>query len=98
MKTALVAKQKQNSKSARELFRSKFQRSLRECLRHGFVIEECFGLIWEETMDDVCLLENEQSEIYEELIAWARNLSLTVYAPFFTPVIHKKNGRNRAEP
>ena len=57
----------------KEQFRLKFQRSLHSCVRRGFSIEECFGLIWEETWEEVALSEREQSELYEELIAWAKN-------------------------
>ena len=53
-------------------FREKFQRSLRSCVRRGFSIEEAFGMIWVETWEEVSLSEREQSELYDELINWAR--------------------------
>jgi len=36
-------------------------------------LEECFGLIWEETLDEVSLTENEQRALYEELLLWAKS-------------------------
>ena len=57
----------------KEQFRQKFQRSLRTCVRRGFSVEESFGMIWEETWEEVALTEREQSELYEELIAWAKS-------------------------
>jgi hypothetical protein len=59
--------------SRKEQFRQKFQRSLRCCVRRGFSLEESFGMIWEETWEEVALTEREQAELYEELIAWAKN-------------------------
>lgn len=61
----------------KELFRARFQRSLRNCVRRRFSVAECFGLIWVETLDEVSLTEHEQSELYEELIDWAKKV------PFF---------------
>jgi hypothetical protein len=58
--------------SAKEQFRLKFQRSLRGCVRRGFSVEESFGMIWEETWEEVALSEREQAELYEELIDWAK--------------------------
>jgi hypothetical protein len=56
----------------KEQFRLKFQRSLRACIRRGFSIEESFGMIWEETWEEITLSEAEQCQLYEELIAWAK--------------------------
>jgi hypothetical protein len=58
--------------SSKEQFRLRFQRSLRSCVRRGFSIEESFGMIWEETWEEVALSEREQAELYEELIEWAK--------------------------
>jgi hypothetical protein len=59
--------------SRKEQFRQKFQRSLRSCVRRGFSVEESFGMIWEETWEEISLTEREQAELYEELIDWAKN-------------------------
>jgi hypothetical protein len=56
----------------KEQFRHKFQRSLRTCVRRGFSVEESFGMIWVETWEEVSLTEREQSELYEEMIEWAK--------------------------
>jgi hypothetical protein len=60
--------------SAKELFRARFERSLRSCLRRHFSIAECFGVIWLETLEEVALSDRDQSELYEELIDWAKYL------------------------
>jgi hypothetical protein len=54
-------------------FRQRFQRSLRSCLRRGFCVEEAFGLIWMETLEDVPISDTAQGELYEELILWAKS-------------------------
>ncbi len=56
----------------KEAFRRHFQRALRGCTRRGFSVEECFGLIWEETIELLPLSEADQGQLYEEMIAWAR--------------------------
>ena len=56
----------------KEQFRAKFQRSLRACVRRGFSVEESFGMIWVETWEEISLTEREQSELYEEMIDWAK--------------------------
>lgn len=38
----------------------------------GFQVEECFGMIWEETLEEVELSFREQNELFPELIAWAK--------------------------
>lgn len=62
-----------NPAGRKELFRELFRRALRSCLRRGFAVEESFGMIWVETWEQVRLTESEESELYEELIAWARS-------------------------
>jgi hypothetical protein len=62
--------------SQKEDFRLKFQRSMRAAVRRGFTVEEAFGVIWEETWEEISLTEREQCELYEELITWARNVTL----------------------
>jgi hypothetical protein len=64
------------SSSAKGRFRERFQRSLRSCLRRGFSVEECFGMIWVETWEEIALSEQGQSELYDELIGWAKRCTL----------------------
>jgi hypothetical protein len=64
-----------SSGSSREVFREKFQRSLKACVRRGFSVEESFGMIWVETWEEVSLSEEDQSILFDELIGWARNCS-----------------------
>jgi hypothetical protein len=57
-------------------FRVRFQRSVRSCVKRGFSVEECFGMVWEETMEEVRLSDADQPPLYEKLIKWAKT-SLT---------------------
>jgi hypothetical protein len=61
--------------SEMERFREKFQRSLRSCVRRGFSVEESFGMIWEETWEEVAVTEEEQSMLFDELIGWAKKVA-----------------------
>ena len=57
---------------AKETFRQRFQCALSQCVRRGFCVEEAFGIIWEETIEQVELSHSEQNELYPELIQWAK--------------------------
>jgi hypothetical protein len=76
MRTALTQETRQTDGpvpvDSKELFRARFQTALRQCVRRRFSVAECFGVIWEETLEDITLTEKEQSELYEELIDWAK--------------------------
>jgi hypothetical protein len=56
----------------KELFRERFRCAIAQCIRHGFGIEECFGVIWEETQENVDLSFRDQNDLYPELIVWAK--------------------------
>jgi hypothetical protein len=56
----------------KEVFRERFRCAIAQCIRHGFEIEECFGVIWEETQERVELSHRDQSDLYPELITWAK--------------------------
>jgi len=58
--------------SEKEHFRQRFRCALIQCIGKGFHVEECFGMIWEETLEEVELSCREQNELYPELIEWAR--------------------------
>lgn len=58
--------------SAKEIFEQRFRCALSQCVRRGFQVEECFGVIWEETLEQVELSFREQNELYPVLINWAR--------------------------
>jgi len=68
-------------RSEKELFRVRFQRALRSCVRRRFSVAECFGVVWLETLEEIPLTDQEQSELYEQLIDWAKYL-------LFLDVIH----------
>jgi hypothetical protein len=68
----------------KERFRQQFQRSLNACVLRGFSVEESFGMIWVETWEEINLSDREQSELYDELLEWAKNGHFTG----FSSVIH----------
>jgi hypothetical protein len=55
-----------------EKFRTRFKQALSGCLHKGFLLEECFGLIWEETLEEIRLTEKEQRTLYSELLEWVK--------------------------
>jgi hypothetical protein len=81
--------------SPKDRFRDKFQRSLRSCIRKGFTVEESFGMVWVETWEEIALTEEEQSLLYEELIAWAKS-SLPREVRPLTTLIHQSYSRSAA--
>src|SRR5690242_14766241 len=62
--------------NSKELFRARFQRALRSCVRRHFSVPECFGLIWLETLEEIALSDEDQCELYDELIDWAKSRQL----------------------
>jgi len=62
------------TKDCAEEFRTHFQRSLRKCVAKGFSVEESFGIVWEETLEAIPLSDSEYGKLYEQLIAWAKQL------------------------
>jgi hypothetical protein len=65
-------KTKTDESGAREQFRTRFKQALSGCLHKGFLLEECFGLIWEETLDEISLSEKAQRTLYAELLQWVK--------------------------
>ena len=57
---------------ARDQFRARFKHALSGCLHKGFLLEECFGVIWEETLEEISLSEKAQSTLYAELLEWVK--------------------------
>jgi hypothetical protein len=56
----------------KDTFREHFRCAIAQCIRHGFEIEECFGVIWEETQEKIDLSFRDQNDLYPELIVWAK--------------------------
>jgi hypothetical protein len=65
-------KMKHAESGARAQFRTRFKHALSGCIHKGFLLEECFGLIWEETLEEISLPEREQRTLYAELLAWVK--------------------------
>ena len=36
------------------------------------MLEECFGVIWEETLEEISLSEKAQGTLYAELLEWVK--------------------------
>lgn len=53
-------------------FRLRFQRSVRNCVKRGFTVAECFGALREETLEEIALRKAEQLPLYLELLDWAK--------------------------
>ena len=82
MQTELIADysealRRDESLDQAQAFCAKFQDALRECIRHRFSVEEAFGIIWVETLDEVPLLPEEQASVYEKMIQWAKSCATT---------------------
>jgi hypothetical protein len=56
-----------------ERFRSRFQRRLTEYRSSTASTAEGFGLIWEQTLEEVPLDDDAQGQLYREMINWARS-------------------------
>ena len=65
-------KSKPAESAAREQFRVRFKQALSGCLHKGFLLEECFGVIWEETLEEISLSEKAQRTLYAELLEWVK--------------------------
>ena len=57
---------------AKDQFRARFKIALSGCLQKGFLLEECFGVIWEETLEEIALSETAQRTLYAELLEWVK--------------------------
>ena len=54
-------------------FRSEFQRFVRKSLREGTRLDEAFESAWERASQEVPISEASESELFEELILWAKS-------------------------
>jgi len=54
-----------------ELFRARFKQALNACLGKGFLMEESFALIWQESLEEFTLSQVEQRDLRQELLEWA---------------------------
>ena len=71
-KIRLTAVQRTDRVTAKDSFRRRFKRSMRQCMKKKFSVEACFGVVWEETLEKVGLSEKAEKELYKELIVWTR--------------------------
>ena len=55
----------------REQFRARFKHALGCCLQKGFLLEESFALVWEESLEEILLSPVEQPDLRQELLKWA---------------------------
>lgn len=55
-----------------EEFIPRFKSALSRCVQKGFLVEDCFTLIWEETLEEIHLGNWCRMTLYQELLNWAR--------------------------
>ncbi len=72
-----------------QAFRFQFQRRLNEYRQRYGSVAEGFGVIWEETLEEVPVDDKIQGELYRELLNWARQAAL------FTTAV-PETGANRS--
>lgn len=59
-----------------ERFRLRFQSGLKQYLSTRESVAEGFGIVWEQTLDEVPLEDKLQRALYARLLDWARNAEL----------------------
>jgi len=57
-------------------FRLAFQQRLSEYRKRYGSLAEGFGVVWEKTMEEFPVADEEQGELYRELLSWARDTEL----------------------
>jgi len=58
-------------------------------------VEEGFGVVFEETLEQIPLTENEQRQLYNELLQWAKrgpDLVHSIHNVYSPPNAHKIGG------
>lgn len=54
-------------------FVERFKTALSCCVQKGFHVEDCFGAIWDETLQEIELACQCRSAVYHQLISWANS-------------------------
>jgi hypothetical protein len=67
-----IFKQENELENIRDRFRAHFTRELARYERKRFSIAESFGLVFEQTLDCIPLDEDEQRDLYRELLISAK--------------------------
>ena len=67
-----IFQQENELENIRDRFRAHFTRELARHARKHFSIAESFGLAFEQTLDRIPLDEDEQRDLYRELLNWAK--------------------------
>ena len=55
-----------------DAFMQRFQSALSHCVQKGFLVDDCFALIWKETLEEIGLANPYRPTVYRELWNWAR--------------------------
>jgi hypothetical protein len=76
---------------SKERFRARFQKALQVCLRRRFSLEESFGLIFAETLNEIPVSLEEETQLFAELLSWARQSGQLF--PCHSPQVSVGNGR-----
>jgi hypothetical protein len=58
--------------SPKARFRQQFQHRLCISVRRGYSVERAFGAVWVQTLEAIALPDEDQAELYEQLLDWAK--------------------------
>jgi len=72
-----------SAQNSRGRFRARFTKALLASVRRRLSVEESFAVIFEQTLQEIPLTESEQTQLYKEMLQWAKES-----ADLFPP-IHK---------
>ncbi|MCI0538333.1 MAG: hypothetical protein L0Z50_24260 [Verrucomicrobiales bacterium] len=67
-----TSRQEKARDNVQDRFRAHFMRELARCVRKRVSMAESFGLVFEQTLDCIPLAEDEQRQLYRELLVWAK--------------------------
>ena len=58
---------------SRHRFYAHFTKHLTACIKRRFSVAESFGVVFDETLQEIPLNENEQRAVYHQLLQWVRD-------------------------
>lgn len=79
--------QREHEPKTSQLFCLRFQFLLTAYLCAGGSVEEGFGVVWERTVAEVPLADEEQGRVYVKLLAWGKSDELFT-APQSNAILH----------
>ena len=67
-----VTNRRRSDGNAKARFRARFKELLADQVKNGFSAEESFGKVWMQILEEIPLTEEEEGEMFEPLIRWAK--------------------------